>query len=351
MQKILFTGGGSAGHVVPNIALIEQLLSDGKTAVCYMGTEGIEKRIIAEWKIPYYTIKCPKLIRNGGWQGLKNNLSIPVAFHRAVQQAKEGLRAFQPTAVFSKGGYVALPVLYAAKTMGIACFAHESDFSPGLANRLSAPWCKRVFTSFPETAKKFKRGVYSGAPIKRSLLTASRAEARLRMGIGFDEKVLLVFGGGSGSASINQALRQHIKTLTEQFVILHVCGAGNTVDSNLKNYHQFEFISDMGMLYASADAVVARAGSGTVFEILALKKPTLLIPLEGQTRGDQKENARYFAQKGLCHVLTQSQLHRLTEEIQALFLDEGLRLRLRDSSFVSGNESILCALQQEQNRG
>ncbi len=346
MKKILFTGGGSAGHTVPNIALIEELLSEGVTDVCYMGTDGIEKGIVAEWQIPYYTLQCPKLVRGGGFAGFKQNLKIPAAFFRAVKEAKKGLQTFRPDAVFSKGGFVALPVVVAARKLKIPCYAHESDFSAGLANRLSAPFCKAVFTSFPETAKKFRRGVHSGAPIKRSVLSATRAEARRRLNIGFNEKVVLVFGGGSGSAAINEALRKRLKTLTEKYFILHICGKGNTVKSNFKNYRQEEFVSDMGSAYACADLVVSRAGAGTVFELLALKKPALLIPLEGQTRGDQKENAEYFRKKGLCRVLPQKELFRIEEAIDKTIADEILRERLNGSAFHAGNEKILQTLKR-----
>ena len=150
MKKILFTGGGSAGHVIPNIALIEELLSSGEAAVCYMGTDGIEKGLIAEWNIPYFTIDCPKLIRGKSWNAIKRNLHIPAEFHRAKKQALEGLQQCKPDVVFSKGGYVALPVIAAAKKLHIPCFSHESDYSPGLANRLIARKCKYVFTSFPK---------------------------------------------------------------------------------------------------------------------------------------------------------------------------------------------------------
>ena len=344
MKKILFTGGGSAGHVVPNIALIEELLSDGDIDVCYIGTDGIEKTIVAEWKIPYFEIACPKLIRGGGWTGLKRNLRIPAAFFHAVKQAKEGLKTFRPDAVFSKGGFVALPVVVAAKSLKIPCYAHESDFSAGLANKLSAGKCKKVFTSFPETAKKIRRGVYSGAPIKRSVFAATRAEARRTLGIGFKEKVVLIFGGGSGSAAINDAVRKSLKTLTDNYVVLHVCGRENAVKSNIKNYRQFEFVADMGGLYAAADVVVSRAGAGTVFELLALKKPALLIPLEGQTRGDQAENAAYFQKRGLCRVLQQSDLAALAREIDKTFQDEPLKERLERSDFKSGNQTILREL-------
>ena len=347
MKKILFTGGGSAGHVVPNIALIEEILSSDKADVCYIGTNGIEKSIVAEWKIPYYQMECPKLIRGGGFAGLKKNLKIPAAFFRAVKQAKTGLETFKPDVVFSKGGYVSLPVVIAARKLKIPCYAHESDFSIGLANKISSRFCKRVFTSFPETARKIKRGRHSGAPIKRSVLSATRAEARRNLGLNFQETVVLVFGGGSGSQAINQAVRAHLKILTAKYTLLHVCGKGNVVESNVKNYRQFEFFADMGTAYAAADLVISRAGAGTVFEILALKKKAILIPLEGQTRGDQVENASYFARQGLCKVLRQSELDKLPQEIENTLNDETLKKRLDESTFPSGNQTILQALFSE----
>ena len=341
MKKILFTGGGSAGHVIPNLALIEELLSHGDIDVCYMGTNGIEKRLIAEYKLPFLEIECPKLVRGMSLTNVKNNLKIPLAFHRAKGQALEGLKTFQPDLVFSKGGYVALPVVFAARKLKIPCLAHESDFSAGLANRISAWKCRTVFTSFPETARKLPHGMYSGAPLRRSILTATRAEARKKFGISPHENVLLVFGGGSGSKAINEAVRKHLKTLTARYRVLHVCGKGNLVESTIKNYHQWEFISDMGMAYACVDLVIARAGSGTVFELLALKKPSLLIPLEGQTRGDQIENAAYFQRKGLCRVLRQSELASLPQAIEQTFLDDGMKDKLKAQDFTRGNEIII----------
>ncbi len=344
MKKILFTGGGSAGHVIPNIALMEEVLSTGEADVCYMGTNGIEKKLVADWKIPYYQITCPKLIREKSFSACKNNVKIPAAFLQAVKQATEGLNTFQPDVIFSKGGFVSLPVVFAAHKLKIPCYTHESDFSLGLANRLMTCKCEQVFTSFPETATHIRKGKYSGAPIRRSIFYATKADARQKMDIPFSSKVLLVFGGGSGSEKINTALRQNLKTLCEKYVILHVCGKGNLIDCNLKNYRQFEFIADMGTLYAACDAVISRSGAGAVFEILALKKPSILIPLEGATRGDQVENARYFSEKGLCYTLRQTQLDLLEKKIEEIFQDEQLKERLLSSSFQSGNAVILRAL-------
>ena len=346
MKKILFTGGGSAGHVVPNLALIEELLSEGETEVCYIGTNGIEKRLVAEWDVPFYEIECPKLIRGKSWAAFKRNLHIPAEFYRAKKQALEGLRKLQPDVVFSKGGYVSLPVVWAAKKLNIPCFSHESDYSAGLANRLLARKCKYVFTSFPETAKKIPHGKYSGAPIRRSIFNATRAEARKSLSIPFHAKVLLVFGGGSGSKVINDAVREHLKTLTDNYFVLHVCGKGNIVETTFKNYRQFEFIADMGRAYACADLVIARAGAGTVFELLALKKPSILVPLEGQTRGDQAENAAYFEGKGLCRVLKQSLLFTLPHAVEEAFADEKMKARLQENTFQSGNERILSELKK-----
>jgi len=239
-----------------------------------------------------------------------------------------------------------LPVVFAAKSLKIPCYAHESDFSPGLANKLSARFCKKVFTSFPETARRLKRGEYSGAPIRRAILSATKAEARKKWNIGFHERVLLVFGGGSGSVAINNAVRAQIQALTKNCVVLHVCGKGNTVQSNIKNYRQFEYISEMHEAYACADVVVSRAGAGTVFELLALKKPAIFVPLEGQTRGDQAENAEYFRAKGLCRVISQSRLSKLSDEVEKTFEDDILKQRLAENRFTPANPLILQELKK-----
>ncbi len=343
MKKILFTGGGSAGHVIPNIALMEEILSKGDVDVCYMGTDGIEKRLVQEWNIPFYQIECPKLVR-GSLRAWKDNIKIPAKFLRAEKQALEGLQIFQPDVVFSKGGYVALPVVFAARKLNIPCFAHESDFSAGLANKLSAGKCRYLFTSFPETAKRVRHGKYSGAPLRRSILNATKAESRKKFNIPFSAKVLLVFGGGSGSAVINEAVRKYIKILTEKYIVLHVCGKNNVVENNLENYRQFEFITDMGAAYACADVIVSRAGAGTVFEILALKKPAVFIPLEGATRGDQIENAAYFTDRKLCKTLRQNQLDLLPKAIDEAYQDERMKAMLLECGYGCGNELILREL-------
>ena len=345
MKKILFTGGGSAGHVVPNLALIDEIINGGEIDVCYMGTNGIEKALVSTRKIPYYEISCPKLVR-GGFSSLIKNVKIPFAFSRAVKQAEIGIKLFQPDLVFSKGGYVSLPVIHAARKLRIPCLTHESDFSAGLANRLAAKKCHLVLTSFPETAQRFKNGKYVGAPLRRDLFDVSRIAARQQYHLPPDEKVLLVLGGGSGSKAINDALRAHVKELSEFCTVLHVCGKGNRVETNLKKYLQKEFITDMGTAYACADLVVSRAGAGALFEIMALKKPAIFIPLAHSSRGDQIENAEYFRKKGLCKVLSQDRLHRLVGEIKTAFADKELFIRLQEHSEKNGTNNILAEIRK-----
>lgn len=335
MKKILFTGGGSAGHVVPNIALIDAL--KGEADICYMGTDGLEKNLITALKIPYYQISCPKFIRGFSLK----NLKIPAEFLRAEKKAAEGLKAFRPDVVFSKGGYVALPVVFAAKKMKIPCLTHESDLSPGLANKLMAKKCRYVLTSFPETAEKFRNGKYCGSPLRKELFDGDRVEAKKKYGFTSAKKTLLVFGGGSGSRAINEGLRKHVSRLARTYNILHLCGKGNVIESNIPGYVQKEYESDMTNAYAAADLIISRAGSNTVFEILALKKAAILIPLEGQTRGDQAENAEYFRKRHLCRVLRQSELDFLPEAIEDAFRDEEMLSALSISDFSGGNANIL----------
>lgn len=335
MKKILFTGGGSAGHVVPNIAIIHALKDQAD--VCYIGTDGPEKGLISALKIPYFQISCPKFVRGFSL----GNFRIPAEFIRAEKQAAEGLRAFRPDVVFSKGGYVALPVVFAARKLKIPCLTHESDLSPGLANRLMAHKCRYVLTSFPETADRFRNGKYCGSPLREELFHGDREAARKKYGFSDKKKVVLVFGGGSGSRAINEALRRHIAALARQYDVLHLCGKGNAVTSNIPGYVQKEFEPEMADAYAVADLVVSRAGSNTVFELLALKKPALLVPLEGKTRGDQAQNAAYFQKRGLCRVLSQSDLGFLPEAIEDAFRDEQLLSALAVSDFTGGNANIL----------
>ncbi len=341
MKKILFVGGGSAGHVVPNIALIDCILRMGKVDVCYMGTDGLEKRLVSSLHIPYYQISCPKYVRGGGLSAFRNNLTIPSKFKKAVESAAAGIRIFSPDLVFSKGGYVSLPVVTAAYKAGVPCLTHESDFSLGLANKLMAKKCAAVLTAFPETADGIRNGKFVGQPIRKSLFSASRHGAKIDYCAGTKKPVVLILGGGSGSLVINAAVRADIKNLCEKYFVLHVCGRGNVVDSTVNDYRQFEYVEGIGDLYAAADVVVTRAGAGAVFETLALKKPAVLIPLGHRTRGDQLENAKYFEKRGLCKVLEEGKIGNLSAAIGEALVDADMRGALTLSRYGEGTANTL----------
>ena len=343
MKKILFTGGGSAGHVVPNIALMQELSRYGTFECAYFGSNGIEKDLIKDLGITFFQANCPKLVRGKNFKTLVKNLSVPIKLNKAIHNAKAILKEFSPDVVFSKGGFVALPLVLAANKLKIPCYTHESDRSIGLANKIISKKCKAVFTSFPETAKTLKNGVFTGAPLRKELFEKDQTTAKIKFGLPLKKKVLLVLGGGSGSKRVNDAVRQSLNALHD-FSILHICGKGNLENVNAENYKQFEYLEDIGEAYAAADVVVSRAGAGAIFEILALKKPSVLIPLEGETRGDQLENAEYFASRNLCKVLRQSQLSRLPNAIKEALTDEKMRRALEIADFSRGNEKILSTI-------
>lgn len=346
MKKIVFTGGGSAGHVLPNVAIIQELLKKGRYDLAYFGSGGIEKELIAPLKIPYYQIDCPKLYRGTDFSKAVRNLKIPFDFSKAEKQATKGLKIVKPDLVFSKGGYVALPVVSAAKKMRIPCLTHESDLSIGLANKLMARKCENVLTSFPETAEKIKNGKYTGAPVRKNLFNVSKIEAREKLNIHTHKKILLVFGGGSGSEAINLCIRTNAPKLCEKYFILHICGKNNGFGNHMDGYKQMEFISDMGSAYALADLVIARSGAGTAFEVLALKKRALFIPLEAATRGDQLQNARYFQSKGLCRILRQKNLGDLPKAIEETLHDETLKEKLEKLQTENGVDNVVYEIER-----
>ncbi len=341
MKHILFTGGGSAGHVVPNLALMRELRY--RYVLSYMGTGGIEKGLVTEAGYPYFTVETPKLVRSFCAQ----NFSIPKRLRAAKAQALAIVRKEKPDLVFSKGGYASYPAVWAAKKLNIPVLTHESDLSPGLCTRLIAKKCAYVLTSFPETAKRFPNGLYTGSPIRRELLCADRQRALHKLGLTEKFPVLLVFGGGSGSETLSRALGEALPRLTQKFCVFHITGAHNKpLALNLQNYLSAPYVSDMGSAYAAADVVLCRAGSNTVFEVVALKKPAVLVPLERGSRGDQTENARYFEQRGLVKVLREENLSSLADVVENAAGDKALRQNLEQCAIGSGTGAILRVIRE-----
>lgn len=340
MKTIALTGGGSAGHVVPHLALLPELKKHFR--VVYIGTDGIEKSMLAGSGVTFYTICASKLVRGS----LLKNVTLPCRLIKSVRQAGRALEECGADLVFSKGGYVSLPVVLAARRKKLPVFSHESDFTPGIANKIISRRCTAVFTSFPETAKMLKNGVYSGSPVRPALYAGDRAAALRKYGFSGNKPVLLSFGGGSGSAAIGAAIEGALPRLLETFDVLHIRGKNGNVPAK-RGYVPLEFEPDMASAYACADYVLSRAGSNTVFELLALKKPALLVPLENKrSRGDQAENAEYFEKRGLCRVLREKDLapETLLQALAALERDSALKKRLAQCRLQNGNEAILAAL-------
>lgn len=333
----MFCGGGSAGHVIPNIALCDQLKDTYE--LCYMGTDAIERDISQSNGIDFYEFDGVKLVRGKFFC----NLAIPFKLARSKKQCLDILQKQKPDLLFCKGGYVSLPAACAAAKLGIPVLTHESDISLGLANKLIARKCRRVLTAFPSTSKKLKNGVYTGTPIRRSLLNRDKIAAKREYG--FDLRpTVIIFGGGSGAQVINETVRKAAPELCQHYNILHVCGKGNLTFANIRGYEQREFIEDMGQAYAAADYAVARCGANSASELIALKIPTLFIPLENKrTRGDQLCNAEYFANRGLCHILREKMLDttNLIDGIKTLVDDAELKNALKENSFKRGNERII----------
>ena len=305
MKKIVLTGGGTAGHVTPNIALLPELKKQGYE-IHYIGSyEGIESKLIPELDVSYYGIASGKLRR---YIDLKN-ISDPFKVVKGLHQARVLLKQIKPDVVFSKGGFVSVPVVIAAKSRGIPCVIHESDMTPGLANKLCIPCASRVCTNFPETIKHLpaEKAVLTGSPIREELFHGSRERGLSFCGFDKSRPVVLIIGGSLGAASVNTAVRSILPALLKEFQVIHLCGK-DKIDASLngtKGYVQFEYIKEeLSDLMAAADIMISRAGANAICEILALRKPNILIPLSAQaSRGDQILNAASFEKAGYSIVI------------------------------------------------
>lgn len=321
MKKIVMTGGGTAGHVTPNIALMPSLQKAGYE-ISYIGSkDGIEKGLIEDQNIPYYGISSGKLRRYHSWK----NFSDPFKVMKGFFEARKIMARIKPDVVFSKGGFVSVPVILAAKTKGIPAIIHESDLTPGLANKLAIPAATKVCCNFPETVPYLPAGkaMLTGSPIRQELLHGSKTKGRDFCHFTKDLPVLMIMGGSIGSVYINNAIRGCLDDLLKEFQIIHLCGKGNLDESltNKDGYAQFEYISDnLPDLFAAADLMIARAGANSICEILALRKPNILIPLgRNASRGDQILNANSFAKQGFSVVLEEENV--TSESLKATIKD------------------------------
>ena len=323
MKKIVMTGGGTAGHVTPNIALFPALKERGYE-IHYIGSlNGIEKTLVTEQGVKYYGIASGKLRRYLSLQ----NLTDPFRVLKGCAQARKLIREINPDVVFSKGGFVSVPVVLAAKSAKVPAILHESDMTPGLANKLRIPSAVKVCCNFPETMRNLPadKAVLTGSPIRRELLKGDPEFAFEFCGFTEKKPTIMAVGGSLGAAPLNTALRGILPELLSKFNVIHLCGKGK-VDESLAGtpgYVQFEYIeSELKDLFALADVIISRAGANAICEILALAKPNLLIPLSAAaSRGDQILNARSFERQGFSLVMEEEEItnEKLLQTIMDLY--------------------------------
>ncbi len=352
MKRIVLTGGGTAGHVTPHLALLPHLKDSGYE-VHYIGSEnGIEKTMMALPGVTYYGVKTGKLRR---YMDVKN-LTDPFRVIAGAVASVRLIRKIKPDVCFSKGGFVSVPVVFGAWLNRVPVLCHESDLTPGLANRIALRFAKKVATTFPECAKLLgRKGVLTGTPLRPALFSGSREKGLAMAGFTGEKPVLLMMGGSSGAQRVNAALREALPQLLPSMDVLHLCGRGNLEPAlnGTPGYWQTEFLSDdLPDAMACADMVLSRAGANALCEFQALALPMLLVPYpKGAGRGDQILNAQSYQQRGLAHVLYQEQMtaDTLVKAIHALQADlPRLRAALKAAPPADGTQAVLALIESIQ---
>lgn len=345
------TGGGTAGHVIPNLALIPELKKSGYEIIYIGSIEGIEKKLIEKNNIKYYGIQTGKLRRYFDIKNFKD----PFKVFKGITEASRIIKNEKPDVIFSKGGFVSVPVVIGGKLNSIPVIAHESDITPGLANKIAQPFCKKICLTFPEALSSInkEKGIVTGTPIRKELREGSRILGKKLCNFPEGKKVLMVIGGSQGSVIINNVIRGNIKDLLETYNVIHVCGKGN-IDSkltNLKGYKQFEYVDEeLPHLMNYADFFVSRAGANTIFELLYLNKPNILIPLSKKvSRGDQILNAESFKNQGFSSVIEEESFNynELLKNLNELMQKESYYIsNMKKSSMSNGVENVIKIIKQ-----
>ena len=345
MKTILLTGGGTGGHVIPHLSLLPHLKKHFDK-IYYIGTHsGIEKEIISKEKnIQYFEISATKLQRDKKL----SILALPFKLLKSVCEAKKILKKLRPNIVFSKGGFVSVPVCIAAKLLKIPVVSHESDLTLGLANKIIYKVCTKFLTTFESTSKNLKKAVWTGAPIREQLFKGSREQANRFLNLNATKQTVLIMGGSTGAMNLNKIVYSALPELTNKYNIIHLVGK-NKGDSTqtYKNYTQIEYCSNIEDIFCVTDLIVSRAGSNAIYEFLALKKPMLLVPLSNAaSRGDQLDNANYFKQKNFASVVLEQDLtpQNLLDHINTLNAQKEkykTYMNLENSYVLSGTQNIL----------
>ena len=350
MKKIVLTGGGTAGHVTPNIALLPGL-KELEYEIHYIGSyEGIESKLIADFDIPYYGIATGKFRRYLD----PKNLTDPFRVIKGYTEARKILKEIQPDIVFSKGGYVSVPVVRAAASLKIPCIIHESDMTPGLANKLCIPVAEKVCCNFPETMQYIPedKAILTGSPIREELSKGNKIAALDLCGFDANTPVIMVIGGSLGAANVNKAVRDALPELLKDFQVVHICGK-DKIDNMLlttKGYKQFEYVkAELKDIFAMADVVISRAGANAICELLALKKPNVLIPLMAGSRGDQILNAKSFESQGYSKVLMEDDITNqlLVDTVHELYFNKRTYIESMSNSHQQNAIKTILSLIEE----
>ena len=353
MKKIVLTGGGTLGHVTPHLSLIPHLQKAGYE-IHYIGTEkGMEaEKIRSVPGVTYHAVKSGKLRRYFDWK----NFTDPFRVLAGMIQSAALMGKIKPDVVFSKGGFVAVPVVFGAWLNRIPVLCHESDLTPGLANKLCKPFAKRFATTFPECAAALgDKAEMTGTPLRPELFRGSRAKGLSLLKFDGTKPVLMMMGGSSGAQAVNAALRAALPEITKEFDVAHICGKGN-LDESLKSvtgYTQVEFLdADLPDALAACDLVLSRAGANALCEFQALAKPLLLVPYpKGASRGDQILNAQSLEKRGLCHVLLQENMtaETLTAALHKTWAErESLIAAVKAAPPADGTKRVLELIEEVQ---
>ena len=346
MKKIILTGGGTAGHVTPNIALLPKLRELGYD-IEYIGSyKGMEKELIEKEGIPYHGIASGKLRR---YIDIKN-LTDPFRVIHGLRQSLTLLRKLKPDVIFSKGGFVSVPVVLAAHRLHIPAIIHESDMTPGLANKICFSSATKICCNFPETMKYLPadKRVLTGSPIRDELMHGDKDHAYEITGFTPDKPVIMVIGGSLGSVAVNTLVRNCLPKLLKEYQVLHICGRGN-IDESLsgtEGYKQYAYVSDdLKDFFALADVVISRAGANVICELLTIHKPNILIPLgTAGSRGDQILNARSFEAQGFSTVILEEEAteKKLLAAIKNTYENrEDLSARMEASQLDEGIDNVI----------
>lgn len=346
-ETIVLTGGGTAGHVCPNINLAKELKKFFDKIV-YIGTEtGIEKKLIqSQTDFEYKSISAVKFAR----KNIFKNILLPFKLSKSICEAKKILKETKPSIVFSKGGYVSLPVVIAASKLKIPVVSHESDISMGLANKVATKYATKICTNFEVTAEKNKnKFICTGMPLPKSEMTKSQAKEKLK--IKTDKPILLITGGSLGAKAINDFIFKNVKHLTKKYYVIHLVGRNN-LNKNIKDkdYKQIEFSNDMWTLFKVTDIAISRAGANTIMELLSNEIPTIFIPLpKGISRGDQIDNAKYLQNLGVCRVIFQDELSSEKLQNELNFIEKKAKdivLAIKKQNFTDGTQRIIDVINE-----